>query len=162
MNQRQLASVLFAAAGVLIAAFYIPLIPVQVGALTPSVPDNAAPAAPPGQHLVFILGLTSSVLAVLIGTGLVLWRDRLADRLFRPGGHSLSSGDIHAVALSVLGCYFAVHGLSRLAWGWESPWSGAIQLVLGIGLFFGARGLSRLWSAGRSVGVSRDVTDDAV
>jgi hypothetical protein len=162
MNQRQLASVLFAAAGVFIAAFYIPLIPLQVGALTPQIPDNGEPAALPGQHLVLILGLTSTVLGILIGTGLVFWRDRLANRLFRPADHLLSSSEVHAVALSILGCYFAVQGLSRLAWAWGFDWSGATQVVLGIGLFFGGRGLSRLWSVGRSVGVSRSVSDDAV
>jgi hypothetical protein len=154
MNQRQLASVLFTAIGIYLAAQYVPIIPVQFAALTPLVPDSMDPAPSSREHRLYILSFISSAVTILICVGLIAWRNRLADRLFPPANQSLGSTEVQAVALSVLGCYFAVLGISGLA-DWGFRWAPALQLVLGAGLFLGARGLSRIWSFGRSVGVSR-------
>jgi hypothetical protein len=162
MNQRQLASVLFTAVGVFIAAAHLPAILMQAAALTPSIPDLDDPVSPVNQRLMLVLGLMSSLVAVLIGSLLVVLRDRLANRLFPPATESLSSRELHAVALSVLGSYFVVQGLAHLARAGDFDWSGAIQLVLGVGLFFGARALSRLWAFGRSAGTAGNVGEDAV
>jgi hypothetical protein len=162
MNQRQLASVLFAAIGLFIAASRLPDILVQVAALTSSIPATDPPASPAGQRLVLTFGLISSIVAVLIGTVLIFLGDRLANRLFPSGYEALTSPEVQAVAISVLGCYFAVQGLSRMAWAGYLNWSGVTQLALGVGLFFGARALSKLWSFGRSGGVARSVGESAV
>ena len=84
MDQRQLASVLFAVVGVLIAASRLPEILFHAGILAQWSPANENPTDPVAQRSIALLGLSSSLLAVLIGSGLVLLRNRLADRLFPP------------------------------------------------------------------------------
>jgi hypothetical protein len=151
MTQRQLASVLFAVIGIFIAASRFPEVFMHVAVLT--TPDDG-PAAPVSRSLISIMGLIGSLLGLFIGAALVLLSDDLCIRLFPPTTQPLSWPDVQPVALSVLGCYFAVVGLSRVVWSRGVDWSGATQLVLGLGLFFGARRLSRLWSLGRRAGTS--------
>ncbi len=67
---------------------------------------------------------------------------------------SLAAGDTQAVALSVLGCYFVIESISRLVGRGHIEWSTVTQLVLGVGLFFGARGVARLWATARAPGSS--------
>jgi hypothetical protein len=134
----------------------------QVAAIPASIPDLDDPVSPANQRLMLVLVLMSSIVAVLIGSLLVLLRDRLANRLFPPATESLSSRELHAVALSVLGAYFVVQGLAQLVWAWHFNWSSATQLVLGVGLFFGARAVSRLWWFGRSAGTRGSVDQGAV
>ena len=162
MNQRQLASVLFTAVGVFIAASHLPIILIQLAALAPTLRDLDDSALPVDQRFMFVWGVMSSLLAVLMGLVLVRFRDRLANRLFPPATESLSSGELHAVALSVLGSYFVVQGVAQLAWAESFNWNGATQLVLGAGLFLGAGALSRLWAYGRSAGTPRQMGDGAV
>lgn len=150
MDQRQLASVLFAVVGVFIAASRLPEILIYVAMVAQWNSDN--PADPVSQRLVSLMGLTSSLLAVLLGSSLVLLRDRLAGRLFPPGSETLRTNELQAVAFSVLGCYLGVEGLSGILWAGRLNWGAAIQFALGVGLFVGSRGLSRLWSLGRSAG----------
>ena len=107
------------------------------------------------------LSLIGVVLAVLCGSVLVLLRDRVATLLFPAASESLNSREVQAVALSVLGCYFTVHGLSGLAEAGRFDWGSSTQLVLGIALFFGARGLARLWSFARSPGHRVDLGSGA-
>ena len=164
MNQRQLASVLFAAVGVFLVVSRLQEVFSLAATVIPSTVDVDADATPlpDGQGLALAVALMGSVLAVLVGSALVLLRDRVANLLFPPATASVTSREVQAVALSVLGCYFAVQGVSNLAWAGRLDWSGAIQLVLGVALFFGARGLSRLWSFGRSAGHQGDVRGGAV
>jgi hypothetical protein len=159
MNQRQLASVLFAAVGLFIAGSHFPEILMYAAVFRPSTPDPDGPASAAGERLFWVLGLMSSLLGILVGSVLVLLRNRLANRLFPPANELVSSREVQAVALSILGCYFAVQGMSRLAVSGHFSWSDATELVLGVGLFFGARGLSRLWSFGRSAGYQGSVGD---
>jgi hypothetical protein len=162
MNQRQLASVLFAAVGVFLVISRLQQIFSLAAAVIPSTVTVNAPPVPDGQRLALAVALLGSVLAVLFGSALILLRYRVANLLFPPAAAAVSSREVQAVALSVLGCYFAVQGVSNLSWAGRLDWSGAIQLVLGIALFFGARGLSRLWSLGRSAGHQGDVRGGAV
>ena len=162
MNQRQLASVLFTAVGVFIAAAHLPGIFIQAAAVAPSIPDLDGSASPVSQRFMFVWGLLGSLLAVLMAFLLVRFRDRLAERLFPPATESLSSRELHAVALSVLGSYFVVQGLAHLAWTGDFNWMGATELVLGVGLFFGAGAFSKLWAFGRAAGTPRKTGDGAV
>lgn len=150
-----MASVLFTAVGVFIAVSRLPEILIYAAVLAQWNPANQDPATPFSQRLVPVTALGGSLVVILVGAGLILLRDRLADRLFSPGTQPLSAREVQAVAYSVLGCYFAVQGLSgisRFGWSGQLDWAGATQLVLGVALFFGARGLSRLWSLSRSTG----------
>jgi hypothetical protein len=146
MSQRQLASVLFAVLGAFIAISWLPQIVVSIGILAAG--NQAAPA---GYAITLLIG---AIIAVLLGIALVLVRVRLAERLFPADTGSLAARDTQAVALSVLGCYFVIESFSRLVERGRIDWPSLTQLVLGVGLFFGARGLARLWAAARSAGSS--------
>ena len=152
MNQRQFASVLFAVVGVFIAITWIPQIFVaialfaQQGKLTANDQVNAVyPSAL----------LAGTLTAILLGVALVVWRERLATRLFAAETGPIAARDTQAVALSVLGCYFAIGAIPRLVGAFRLErieWPALTELVLGIALFFGARGLARLWTAARTAG----------
>jgi hypothetical protein len=162
MNQRQFASVLFAVVGVFIAATRLPELLILAGMLAQSSPATESRFGGVSQRPVLTIALIASLLAILISGALILFRDRLADRLFAGGTQPLEARDAQAVALSVLGCYFAVHGISRIAWAGRFDWSAAVQLALGVALFFGARGLSGLWLLSRAASGSRSATESAV
>ena len=144
MSQRQFASVLFAVLGVFTAINWLPQIVVAIGLF-----------AQPTRTSITVL--VSAVLAALLGIGLIVMRERLAERLFTADTGPLAVRDAQAVAFSVLGCYFAIGaiprllGVGRFGLG-RTEW--VTQLVLGVGLFFGARAVARLWSAARSAGSS--------
>ena len=146
MSQRQLASVLFAVLGAYIAISWFPQIIVFIGIQTAG--DQAAPVA------YLITPVIGAIIAVLLGIVLVLIRVRLAERLFPADTGPLAARDTQAVALSVLGCYFVIESVSRLVGRGRIDWASVTQLVLGVGLFFGARGVARLWAAGRTAGSS--------
>ena len=147
MDQRQLASVLFAVVGVFIAASRLPDIGFHIAVLAQSNPGYEGPSQ---QRMVAHLVLASA-LPILMGAALVFFRDRLANRLFPPGSQPLNAPEAQAVALSVLGCYLVVEGLSGVGWKGGINWGAATQLGLGVGLFLGARGVARLWSRERGV-----------
>lgn len=152
MDQRQLAGVLFTVAGVFIAGSRLPEIILHVALLgqLEAVPEASVDHA--SQRLMSVAAFGASLLAVLVGVGLVLGSGRLANRLFPPGTEPLRAPEVQAVALSVLGCYFAVEGLSRMAWAGRTDWGGVTLLALGVGLFVGARGLARIWNTLRFAG----------
>ena len=145
MNQRQLASVLFAVLGVFVAISWLPQLFLQIGFLARGSADADEYAG-----TVSIVFLITAIIAILVGILLVMARNALADRLFPSESQPLSSRDTQAVALSVLGCYFVIQGGCRLLSFGEINWSGVTQLVLGLGLFFGARGVARLWTLART------------
>ena len=146
MSQRQLASVLFAVLGAFIAITSLPQLVLSIGVLAAGVQ-----AAPVGYAIALLIGTTISV---ILGIVLVLIRVRLAERLFPADSGSLAARDTQAVALSVLGCYFVLESVSRLVGRGRIDWAAVTQFVLGVGLFVGARAVSRFWAAARSAGSS--------
>ncbi len=146
MSQRQLASVLFAVLGAFIAITSVPQVVLSIGVLTAAVR-----AAPTTYAITFLIGAVTSV---TLGIVLVLVRVRLAERLFPADTGSLAPRDTQAVALSVLGCYFVIESISRLVGRGRIEWWAVTQLVLGVGLFFGARGVARFWATVRGAGSS--------
>ena len=145
MNQRQFASVLFAVVGVFIAASRLPEILIHIALLAQSGPTDPGSTSPGSQVLLSVTALGATLLAVGIGVTLLLLRDRLAQRFFPMDTPPLEPGGVQTAAFAVLGCYFVVQGLSRMLWAGRFDWGAATQLALGVGLFFGARGLSKLW-----------------
>ncbi len=146
MSQRHLASVLFAVLGAFIAITSVPQVVLSIGVLTAGVQ-----AAPVAYAITFMIG---TIISLTLGIVLVLVRVRLAERLFPADTGSLAARDTQAVALSVLGCYFVIESISRLVGRGHIEWSAVTQLVLGVGLFFGARGVARLWATARAAGSS--------
>ena len=146
MSQRHLASVLFAVLGAFIAITSLPQLVLSIGILKAG--DQAAPR---DYAITLAIG---AIITVLLGIVLVLIRVRLAERLFPADPGSLAARETQAVALSVVGCYFVVTSISRLVGRGRIDWSAVTQLVLGLGLFLGARGVARFWAAGRSGGAS--------
>jgi hypothetical protein len=149
VNQRELASVLFAAIGLLIAISRIPELVVHLGLLGLPLGTRMAAQGTFAQG-VTILAMAGTLLQVVLGLGLAALRDRLASGFFGPGGGTLRVPEAQAVGLSVLGCYLAITAAGRLFWPRELRVSAAIQVALGIALFLGARGLAGLWSRLRS------------
>jgi hypothetical protein len=152
MNQRQLAGVLFAAVGAFIVISQVQHSSELVGALISTTMVDEADPSIAAARVALSASFIGVILAVVCGLILVLLRERVANLLFRPAPESLSSSEVQAVALSVLGCYFVVHALSRLARAGHLDWGSSTQLVLGIALFFSGRGLARLWAVGGSSG----------
>lgn len=153
MSQRQLASVLFAVLGVFIAITWLPQVVMSISLVAQSTRASAGDRAEAVTYAITLF--IGTLIAVLLGIALVLMRGRLADRLFAADTGPLAGRDVQAVALSVLGCYFAIGAIPRLVgFGRRIDWAAITQLVLGVALFLGARGVARLWSAARSAGSS--------
>jgi hypothetical protein len=142
MNQRQFASVLFAVTGIYIAVSRIPEFAIHAAFFYQfgSGGDVAG-----GETLLTGAALTATIVTAGIGVALILLRDRLARRLFPTDTAPLEVRGLQTAAFSVIGVYFAVQGISRLPWSGQVGWSAIVQVVLGVALFLGARGLSRLW-----------------
>ena len=149
MDQRQLASVLFAVVGLFIALSRLPDIFLQGAMLAQWDPTMEDPASPVPQRLTVALAFSASLLAVLLGAALVLVRQPLAARLFPSTTGPLDARELQAVALSVLGCYFVVQGAYGALWSGSLRWGAIVQAALGVGLFVGARALAGLWSSWR-------------
>ena len=144
MNQRQFSSVLFAVVGVFIAVSRIPELVVHVVLLT-QTRESWGDGAP--HRLLSGAALGATLVAIGVGIALVVFRNQLAERLFPAASTSVETSGVQTAAFAVLGCYFVVHGLSRIfvvsPMGWGSAtWGPAIQLILGVALFFSARRLS--------------------
>lgn len=155
MDQRNLGSVLFAVVGVFIAASRLPEIVIHLAVLLGPTPTFPTPSDLASHRLLSVAVFGASLVGVLIGLGLVFMRDRLAHRLFPSATQPVTAPEFQAVALSVVGCYLAVQGLARMGWAGRFEWSGALQLALGLGLFVGARGISKLWSFTHSESVGK-------
>lgn len=152
MSQRQLASVLFTVLGVFIAINWLPEIVVAIGLFAQPTEPNGGHEANSAYAIPLLIG---TLITVLLAITLVVMRERLAARLFAADTGPLAARDAQAVALSVLGCYFTIGAIPRLVqvarFGFDSnEWVALAQLVLGVALFFGARGVARLWAAARS------------
>jgi hypothetical protein len=108
----------------------------------------------------------ASALQILLGAALIKWRFTLAVRLFPSELQEVrtSTGEFQSVALSVLGAYFVVLGLVGLGFDlfeelgrsrgeMESLFRNvpqrfirpAIQVTVGLVLFLGTQGATRIW-----------------
>ena len=151
MTQRQLASALFAVVGLFIAINWFPQVVLAIGLYGPMEPN--ADQQPPAAYAITLF--VGSLIAVLLGLTLVVLRERLAQRLFAADTGAFAGRELQAVALSVLGCYFAIGAIARLVTVSRFSvsriqWFAVVELALGVGLFFGARGIARFWAAARS------------
>src|SRR3989442_2648053 len=151
MSQRQFASVLFAVLGIFIAINWLPQIVVAFGLFAQPTETSAGQQANSTYAITLLIG---TLIAVLLAITLVVMRERLAGRLFAADTRPLAARDAQAVALSVLGWYFRIPAIPRLVGFGRIEWSAVTQLVLGVALFLGARGVARLWAAARSAGAS--------
>ena len=152
MNRRDLASTLFGVAGLYIAGTRLSELLFHLCVLTGAV-DFDDPAV---QYAAF----ASSVVALLVGVALVVFRDLLAKRLFSEAPASSSSAspsDWQAVGFSIVGLYFVIEGLGRAAFSWgKLDLQSAALILFGLVVFLGARGLSNLWHFLRFAGRSSD------
>lgn len=155
MNQREFASVMFAAVGVYIALFRLPELfsLALLLAAWPGIREEAG-IIMIGTMAGTFVGLVAVVLA---GVSLVVLRHRLAVRLFGDADGPIRVPEAQAVGLSLVGCYFAVQGAASLVAFGSARWSGAVQMILGVALFLGARGVSRGWGRIRGSGAAREV-----
>jgi hypothetical protein len=156
MNQRQLASVLFAVVGLFIVIFRLPELFVQGAMIAQWGRMLADPGSAVDPRSFLVASTIGLLLMVVIGTGLLVFRDRLAGMLFSAAGAPLAARDVHAVGLSVVGAFLVVHSLRALTFPGPSRWAGVVQILLGTGLFLGATRISALWAALGSTGVSGD------
>ncbi len=145
MSPNQLGATLIGAAGIFIFGSRIPDLGMSL-AFFVSDPDAY-------QGLGY--GLLGFALAILSGGALVYWRQFLADKLFPATAQT--NGPVgegpESVGFALLGIYFTIRGLARLPSAELSPLSPpVIELILGIALFFGSRGLARLWATLRFAG----------
>jgi hypothetical protein len=162
MNPRTAAEVAFGVAGIWLIVSRIPDILLTLA---------FSPAEPGG--VVRWFGLLHFGLVAECGLGLLLLRHRLAARLVPMPQTALAGSvpDLQAAAFSVVGLLMAAHGLAELLarlvmstsiaerssfWRLATP---LVQLVVGLAVFVGARGLVTIWRSVRSAGQSR--RDDA-
>jgi hypothetical protein len=145
VNQRQLASVFFAVAGIFIAASHVSELLFHIGVIAQYAPGTETSSDALDATQISYLAIGAAVSTILIGVALVLLRNRLANRLFATGGESLEVHNAQAAALSVVGCYIFVQGISRLVATRGINGGGVPEIVLGVALFLGGRGLSGLW-----------------
>jgi hypothetical protein len=161
MDQRQLAAVLLAVVGIFFVASPLPILTVYIAMLHQAGSFTEEPLAGISQAAFLEIGIWSSVATIAVGVIILFARNRLAARLFPESSHPVVAPEAQAVALSVLGCYLAVGGVSGLfpevlVPGGLISWGHAIQVILGVGMFFGARGLSHLWQLARTRGGTKD------
>jgi hypothetical protein len=157
MNPRNAAEVAFGVAGIWLIVSRMPHILVSLA---------FSPADPRGIGRWF--GLLHFGLVAGCGLGLLLLRHRLASWLVPVPQPALSGSvpGLQAAAFSVVGLLMAAHGLAellaRLATSlpihervsflrFATPLS---QLVVGLAVFVGARGLVSIWQSGRTAGQS--------
>jgi hypothetical protein len=158
MNSRKAAEVAFGVVGVWFIVGSIPAFPALVFSLTSPSADQSGPLR--------WLGFFQLGLVLLCGVGLVLLRRRLAAWLV-PNVEAVLEGSIsglQAAAYSVIAVLSFAHGLRdlvaqvALAGGgtgdgetWRLYVSPVAQMVVGLALFFGARGLVTIWQALRTM-----------
>jgi hypothetical protein len=159
VQARQLVEVLLAVVAIWHLASAIPPISFLISAMQ-------APPSPQDSPETFqVASLTASIASsVLVGTALLVWRARIANRLV-PSSEQVphETPPWQAAAFAILGVYFFVRGLSGaipllVAAGfatepvWQLIADDLIQAVLGLALFFGAPGLSLAWHRLRTAG----------
>ena len=161
MNQRDLARVLFATVGVLIAGSRLTDWLWHLSTLLHMNPEVDDPFDPISAYSFSLLGFVIASINIFLGLAIVIFRNRLANVLFADSPISSQINEFQAVAFSILGCYFAIGGISRI-WNLGGvDWNAVAHAVLGIGLFLGARALSTFWSYTRSLGRHRSKNESA-
>ena len=157
MRSRQLAEVLLAIVGIWFVASAVVSLPFLIGIFgTVSGSDDGVGRLELGYIS------ASTFLRIAIGGPLILARSRIATWICEPDEtDSLEASSWQPAAFAVLGAYFFVEGtaagLGTAALGSSgvSSWSLAgdgLEAACGLALFFGARGLSRLWHQMRGAG----------
>ena len=158
MNMRKAAEIAFGVLGVWLIVERIPAIPALVISLSLPSADQSGPLR--------WLGFVQIGLFLLCGLGLVLLRRRLAAWLV-PNVEAVLEGSasgFQAAAYSVIGVLSFARGLRDLiaqlalaglssgdADTWRLYVSPVAQMVVGLALFFGARGLVTIWQSLRNM-----------
>ncbi|MBI4681094.1 MAG: hypothetical protein HY753_07840 [Nitrospirae bacterium] len=129
-------------------------------------------AAPPTFNYLLLGILTSIILLLILGTCLIIFSDKLAEKIMKGNSETLltdiSARDIQLIAFSVVGVVLIVLAIPQivqlgvniqvlkqagddlpiknvLASTWAHAIGLTIQTIIGLLLFFGSRGLSSLW-----------------
>lgn len=175
VSQRNLTEVLLAVAGVYLIVARLPEVGIGIALLASH--DHSSGSI--DNSTLASLSLVAPVLSASAGALLVLLRKRLA-RLLIPALPSpespFSTRELQAALFAVVGVYIGLQGAARLIGGWIasgaarqsaiSVWpsyAGALfQVVAGIALFFGARGLAGAWALARLAGHDRSAREDPV
>ena len=184
MTNRSLATGVFRAWGMMWLAYAFLGIP-QLLTFLVSKPYSSADSA---MHNYALWSYVSALLASLaVSAFLIVRAGWLADRVFTRE-ESLHVGvdgaEFQAILFSVVGLYFALDGLRDLAgsahilisrpsgdsrgsleylWAerWKTLITSAAEIIFGVGLFFGSRGLRNLWRRYRGVGSNAASSDPA-
>ena len=172
MNQRSLAEVLLAVAGVYLIVARIPDLGIGVAVFLhrdESWPDSIYTSIL--ETFSFVVPILSSI----VGALLLILRQRIAGLLFPaavspPLGFSIA--ELQGALFAVIGAYLAVRGMAQIVQGvlalepqtsvlslWPSNVGSVFQSAAGIALFFGARGLAGVWFASRHAGRTRSTRE---
>ena len=158
MNQRNATEVCLLVAGVYLCASSVPLGVIYVVSAAAITESSTMARQFPGARW---LGSIGYVATAASGLALVFFRKRLAKRLTSDGPNGDADAGVsgvQAAAISVLGIYFFSGGLTgvvqevALAFLWPRRYGGIEQavrpiteMVVGLLLFLGSRGLVTLW-----------------
>jgi hypothetical protein len=155
MNQRQLASVLFAVLGIFMAFGRLPDLILHAAIVMhpdPALVDSTASVSP---RAISVFAIIAILVVVAVSVGLIALRDRLARRLFAPAPVLAATAEFQAVAFSVLGVFFVLNSIPRIGWPGGVGLASVVQALLGIGLFLGAHSLAAIWARLRPPGPAR-------
>ena len=128
---------------------------------------------PPNYNYLLIGTLTSICLLILIGACLIIYSDTLGKKIIKENNDTkistdLTANDLQAIAFSVIGIVMIVMAIPHLvkiaanvqalkmagdeypgksvsAGTWAYATGLSVQVIIGLLLFFGSRGLSSLW-----------------
>jgi hypothetical protein len=174
VNQRGLAEVLLAVAGVCLIVARLPELGIGIAIFLHR--DESAMDSIHSSGLE-TLSFVVPILSALVGALLLMLRQRLAGLLFPradsdPSAFSIS--ELQGALFAVIGAYLAVRGMAHLVQGafaqeshasplslWPSYAGSIFELATGMALFFGARGLAGVWSASRHAGRKRSTREGA-
>lgn len=155
MNQRELASVLFAVLGIFIAATRLPELVLHAAMVIQSNPAIDEPGGPDTPRAVSLLAIVAILIVVFLGLALIVLRDRISGWLFSSARGRGLPPEIQAVALSVLGVYFILDSIPGIMLQGGVRWASVVQALLGTALFLGAHGIAAVWSRLRTPGPAR-------
>jgi Na+-driven multidrug efflux pump len=169
MNQRQACEVLLAGGGVVLAVSELPDLGLAFSMLEVESLGEYTEELSRAQAVYWI---GSVLFTIACGVALVLARSPIARALFpecETQTPEAEQAHLQAALLSAVGAYLAVVGLSVLLQAclvrdprvplsnlWPGVTGPVLQSLAGIGLFFGAKGLSGVWTLARSTGRERD------
>ncbi len=170
MSLRGIASLGFKLLGIFVIVQAVPLLQ-DIGIFLGSIESLASTNV--NIAVLIISAILPVGLLIGIGCGLLIFSSKLASRLITPDTEgprdpSADSEDIQAVAFSVIGVlvfvlavpklfqiganYYGIKQMGQYARAelfWRGTWVHVIgllvQLLIGLGLFLGARGLSNFW-----------------